>query len=75
MVSDTRSAESVTEVAAKAPAPEARLADPGSTSQLDHREHVRRVLKEIQARRKNAPVLDPRSDDEIIGYNDIGAFD
>lgn len=73
MVSDTRSAESVTEVAAKAP--EARLADPRPTSQLDRREHVRRVLKEIQARCKNTPVLDPRSDDEIIGYNDIGAFD
>lgn len=35
----------------------------------------RRILQEMQQRISQMPVLDPRSDDEIIGYNEDGLFD
>ncbi|QJE73712.1 type II toxin-antitoxin system VapB family antitoxin [Aerophototrophica crusticola] len=37
-------------------------------------ERLRR-LETICAEAARLPVLDPRGDDEIVGYNDIGAFD
>lgn len=40
------------------------------------RDQVRWVLlREIQDRVSRLPVLDSRSDDEILGYNESGAFD
>ena len=33
------------------------------------------AMREILERSRGLPNLDPRTADEIIGYNDIGAFD
>ena len=41
----------------------------------DDRESRRRALYEIIERARTMPNLDPRTDDEIIGYNEYGAFD
>ena len=41
----------------------------------EDREKRRQALYEIIERAKTLPNLDPRTDDEILGYNDIGAFD
>ena len=38
-------------------------------------EEFKRGIDEIVARVKRLPVLDDRSDDEILGYNDQGHFD
>jgi antitoxin VapB len=38
-------------------------------------EALRRGIDEIVARVSRLPVLDDRSDDEILGYNDQGLFD
>lgn len=34
-----------------------------------------RILAGIQERVRKLPILDPRSDDEIMGYNEYGTFD
>lgn len=39
------------------------------------REELRQALREIAERAASYPVLDPRSDDELLGYNEIGTFD
>lgn len=39
------------------------------------REALRAQLREIAERASKLPVLDPRSDDEILGYNEYGTFD
>jgi antitoxin VapB len=39
------------------------------------REQLRARLTEIAERAARYPVLDPRSDDEILGYNEWGTFD
>ena len=39
------------------------------------REQLKAALNEIRRRTSKLPVLDPRSDDEIIGYNEFGTFD
>jgi antitoxin VapB len=39
------------------------------------REQLRRRLQEIADRTSRYPVLDLRSDDEILGYNEFGTFD
>ncbi|HYE51570.1 MAG TPA: type II toxin-antitoxin system VapB family antitoxin [Azospirillaceae bacterium] len=38
-------------------------------------ERKRKAFEEARKAISALPVLDGRSDDEIIGYNDIGAFD
>jgi antitoxin VapB len=39
------------------------------------RERRRRALYDIIERAKELPVLDTRTDDEILGYNERGTFD
>ena len=39
------------------------------------REKRRRALYEIIELGRNLPTLDPRTDDEILGYNERGTFD
>ncbi len=39
------------------------------------RERLNGLLAEIRRRTAKLPVLDPRSDDEILGYNQFGTFD
>lgn len=39
------------------------------------RERLNGLLAEIRQRTAKLPVLDPRSDDEILGYNEFGTFD
>lgn len=41
----------------------------------DDREKRRQALYEIIERGKTIPILDSRTDDEILGYNDKGTFD
>jgi antitoxin VapB len=41
----------------------------------DDREERRRALYEIIEHAKALPNLDPRTDDEILSYNDKGTFD
>jgi antitoxin VapB len=41
----------------------------------DDREKFHRDIEEIVQRVKRLPVLDDRSDDEILGYNEHGHFD
>lgn len=39
------------------------------------RERLKEALNDIRRRTSKLPVLDPRSDDEILGYNERGTFD
>jgi antitoxin VapB len=39
------------------------------------REHLKALLDDIRRRASKLPVLDPRSDDEILGYNELGTFE
>lgn len=39
------------------------------------REQLKASLDDIRRRTSKLPVLDPRSDDEILGYNEFGTFD
>jgi antitoxin VapB len=41
----------------------------------EDREQRRKALYEIIERSKSLPILDTRSEDEILGYNDKGTFD
>ena len=41
----------------------------------EDREQRRKALYEIIERSKSLPILDSRSEDEILGYNDKGTFD
>ena len=53
------------------------LAD-GKLKELDakkDRERIRRAVDRIVRRVKALPVLDERTDDEILGYNKDGLFD
>jgi antitoxin VapB len=45
------------------------------TRRIDDREQRLRRIEEIVQRVKRYPVLDDRSADEIIGYNEQGHFD
>jgi antitoxin VapB len=38
-------------------------------------EQLKALLDDIRRRASKLPVLDPRSDDEILGYNEFGTFD
>lgn len=64
--------ESITEAVIKAL--EGRLAQE-RRKHRSSREELRRALREIAERAASYPVLDPRSDDELLGYNEIGTFD
>lgn len=39
------------------------------------RERLNGLLTEIRRRTAKLPALDPRSNDEILGYNEFGTFD
>ena len=39
------------------------------------RERLKSLMEEIRQRTAKLPVLDSRSDDEILGYNEFGTFD
>jgi antitoxin VapB len=41
----------------------------------DDKERRKAALRAIIARGRSIPILDTRSDDEILGYNDRGTFD
>jgi antitoxin VapB len=43
--------------------------------QRAHREALKAELRAITEYTSRLPVLDPRSDDEILGYNEFGTFD
>jgi antitoxin VapB len=64
--------ESITEAVTKAR--ELRLVRKRHERQAS-RERLRARLTEIAERAARCPVLDPRSDDEILGYNERGTFD
>jgi antitoxin VapB len=66
--------ESITEAVTKAL--ERRLEEQRAERDfVRRRERLRSSLDAIRARTSKLPVLDPRSDDEFLGYNDIGTFD
>ena len=64
--------ESITEAVTKAI--EGRL-DAERQRREQSREQLRQRLLEIAERTSRLPVLDPRSADEILGYNEFGTFD
>ncbi len=64
--------ESITEAVTRALA--ARL-DQERRQRESSRDELRRKLHEIAQRAARHPVLDHRSDDEILGYNELGTFD
>jgi antitoxin VapB len=39
------------------------------------RQALKEELRLIRKRAASYPILDPRSDDELLGYNEIGTFD
>ncbi len=39
------------------------------------RQRMKEELQRIRKRASQLPVLDPRSADEIVGYNELGTFD
>ena len=65
--------ESITEAVTKAL--EMRLEK--ARHEPDHlrRERLRALIDEIRERAARRPVLDTCSDDEILGYNELGTFD
>lgn len=54
-----------------------RIGNPLRSHPLTKAERQARLerLRAISREASKLPVLDPRSDDEILGYNDIGTFD
>jgi antitoxin VapB len=65
--------ESITEAVKRALA--MRLEQEQKERDVLRRERLRILLNEIRTRVAKLPVLDPRSDDEILGYNEFGTFD
>jgi antitoxin VapB len=63
-----RTGLSITEAVHQAAAEKLRRID-------EDRERRRQALYEIIERSKALPNLDPRTDDEILGYNDEGTFE
>ena len=68
----TLTGESITEAVTRAI--EERLCQERSRSDSE-REQRRRKLMEVADRMARYPVLDRRSEDEILGYNEFGTFD
>jgi antitoxin VapB len=65
--------ESITEAVTRAL--DQRLKQQRAERDVRRRERLRSALDAIRARTASLPVLDPRSDDEILGYNELGTFD
>ena len=65
--------ESITEAVTRAL--ELRLEQERRERDVLRRERLKAALDEIRARVSKLPVLDARSDDEILGYNEFGTFD
>jgi antitoxin VapB len=65
--------ESITEAVTKAL--QLRLERERHERGHQRRERLRALMDEFRERASRAPVLDPRSDDEILGYNELGTFD
>lgn len=65
--------ESITETVTRSL--EHRLQQQRAERDVHRRERLRAALNEIRKRTAKLPVLDNRTDDEILGYNDIGTFD
>jgi antitoxin VapB len=65
--------ESITEAVRRAL--EMRLEQERRERDVLRRERLKALLDDVRARVSKLPVLDPRSDDEILGYNEIGTFD
>jgi antitoxin VapB len=65
--------ESITEAVRRAL--EKRLEQERRERDVLRRERLKALLDDVRARVSKLPVLDPRSDDEILGYNEIGTFD
>ncbi len=65
--------ESITEAVTRAP--ELRLERERQERDVARRARLKIFLDEIRARTAKLPVLDPRSDDELLGYNELGTFD
>jgi hypothetical protein len=54
---------------------ELRLEQERRERDVVRRDRLKAVLDEIRARVSKLPVIDPRSDDDILGYNEFGTFD
>jgi|tagenome__1003787_1003787.scaffolds.fasta_scaffold18799619_2 antitoxin VapB len=65
--------ESITEAVTRAL--EMRLDQEQRERDVLRRERLKILLDDIRTRVAKLPVLDPRSDDEILGYNEFGTFD
>ena len=65
--------ESITEAVTRAL--ELRLEQERRERDVLRRDRLKTALDEIRARVSKLPVLDPRSDDELLGYNELGTFD
>lgn len=65
--------ESITEAVTRAL--ELRLEQERRERDVSRRERLEAALDEIRARVSRLPVLDRRTDDEILGYNELGTFD
>ena len=65
--------ESITEAVTRAL--ELRLEQERGERDVLRRERLKGALDEIRARVSRLPVIDPRSDDDILGYNEFGTFD
>jgi len=64
--------ESITEAVTRAL--ELRLEQERRDRGVLRRERLKAALDEIRARVSKLPVLDARSEDEILGYNEFGTF-
>jgi antitoxin VapB len=65
--------ESITEAVTRAV--EMRLEQERRERDVMRRERLKALLDDVRARVSKLPVLDPRTDDEILGYNEFGTFD
>lgn len=65
--------ESITDAVSKAL--RLRLQQERRERDVPGRERLKAALNEIRRRTARLPMLDPRSDDEILGYNEFGTFD
>ena len=65
--------ESITEAVTRAL--EQRLDQERRERDVVRRERLKALMEEIRQRTAKLPVLDARSDDEILGYNEFGTFD
>ena len=65
--------ESITEAVTRAL--EQRLDQELRERAVVRRERLKALMEEVRQRTAKLPVLYPRSDDEILGYNEFGTFD